>query len=443
MKHVEFSSVDESSGISAVTISPCSKIVVVGLTNGYVQFWDVLESGLRFTNKYQLPDKSIPQVLSFDKLSSLIAIGDGNLGNIYMYNIDGAFCSKFVGHSGPISSLSWAKDGAHFLSSSLDGRTIFWNTNYPKQSTLVAQNHEHVVYSQLMDCDHRHDSEDSTTLSEESKSLLIVDKNAVYFIEKDISQKNIKKEKECIYYHKQNLGEQIDISIPTMDKLCFHVHQNEVTCASFSLETSRVLTGCTGGTVSCLCYDTNRTLHVMSCGVQDSIAKVMFSPNDKYILSGNDKGIMHLWDGHTYELLRYFEWHTSRISATVFSKTNDFFVSGSVAGMIQTWSPVSGQLVSYGDEDKLNKDDASLPDMKTPSLSSMHKHSVGLLVLTYDESYVLSCSNVGEIRVFAARTLELIYVNTDIHVMDRYKSIFLRYKSSTPFLIGTTKSGLE
>ena len=96
MKHVEFSSVDESSGISAVTISPCSKFVVVGLTNGYVQFWDVLESGLRFTNKYQLPDKSIPQVLSFDKLSSLIAIGDGNLGNIYMYNIDGAFCPNLL-----------------------------------------------------------------------------------------------------------------------------------------------------------------------------------------------------------------------------------------------------------------------------------------------------------------------------------------------------------
>ena len=49
--------------------------------------------------------------------------------------------------------------------------------------------------------------------------------------------------------------------------------------------------------MSCLCYDTNRTLHVMSCGVQDSVAKVMFSPNDKYILSGNDKGILHLWMG--------------------------------------------------------------------------------------------------------------------------------------------------
>ena len=128
--------------------------------------------------------------------------------------------------------------------------------------------------------------------------------------------------------------------------------------------------------------------------------------------------------GKTYELLRYFEWHTSRISATVFSKTNDFFVSGSVAGMIQTWSPVSGRLVSYGEEGDSNKNDA-IPDTKTPSLSSMHKHSVGLLVLTYDESHILSCSNVGEIRVFAARTLELIYTNTDIHVMDGYNKVFL------------------
>ena len=72
--------------------------------------------------------------------------------------------------------------------------------------------------------------------------------------------------------------------------------------------------------------------------------------------------ILHLWDGQTYELLRYFEWHTSRISATVFSKTNDFFVSGSVAGMIQTWSPVSGRLVSYGEEGDSNKNDASIPD---------------------------------------------------------------------------------
>ena len=99
----------------------------------------------------------------------------------------------------------------------------------------MAQNHEHVVYSQLMDFGPRHDSEDSTIYSAESKSLLIVDKNAVYFIKKDISQKNIKKKKECIYYHNQNVEEQMDINTPTMDKLCFHVHQNEVTCASFSL----------------------------------------------------------------------------------------------------------------------------------------------------------------------------------------------------------------
>ena len=111
----------------------------------------VLESGLRFANKYQLPDKSIPQVISFNNVSSLIVIGDGILGNIYMYNIDGAFCSKFVGHSARFHPFLGSRWGP-FLSSSLDGRTIFWNVEYPKQSNLVAQNHEHVVYSQLMDC---------------------------------------------------------------------------------------------------------------------------------------------------------------------------------------------------------------------------------------------------------------------------------------------------
>ena len=440
LKHVEFSSVGESSRITAVTISPCSKFVVVGLANGYIQFWDVLESGLRSARTYQLPDKSVPQALSFDNISSLLLIGDGIIGNIYMYSIDGNLCSKFVGHSAPISSLSWDKDGAHFLSSSHDGKTIFWNTKHPEQNTLVAQSHEYIVSSQFNDCDYCHDSEDSTIYPKGSKSLLIVDKNAVYFITKDVSQINKGKRKEWIYYHRQAQDEKMNNVVPTMDQLCFRMHQNEVTCASFSLETSRVLTGCAGGIISCLCYDTNKTLHVMSCGVGESVTKVIFSPSDKYILSGNDKGIMHLWDGHTYELLRYFEWHTSGISAAVFSKTNDFFASGSVAGMIQTWNPVSGQLVRYGDEGGSGKTDDSIHDMKKPSLSSMHKHSVELLVLTNDESHILSCSNIGEIRVFVARTLELIYVNTDIHKSDGYKSIFVRYKSSIPFLIGTTKT---
>ena len=71
-----------------------------------------------------------------------------------------------------------------------------------------------------MDCDHRYDSEDSTTFQKSQNHFLLLTRMLSISLRK-IYRKKILKRKRMYLLSQAKSWEQIDTSIPTMDKLCF------------------------------------------------------------------------------------------------------------------------------------------------------------------------------------------------------------------------------
>ena len=473
LRHVEFSSVGESSVISSVSMSPDSKFVGVGLENGFVQIWEVLKSGLKFKTKFRLRNQTFAKVIAFNRNSEIVLVGDKIYGCMDVYKISGEHSFRCSGHIGSITSLSWAEDELHIVSSGSDGKTLVWDANTYACKGIVDQHHDTIISSGFVmnniDANAEKDFKDSND-DTKVKRILTVDKYSVKLINKILKEKKMFEQRNYINYHwsmplkNKSIGNysssiqlnnsvssqssKDDLNVPILDNLSLRLHQRKITCTSFSSDSSRALSGCAQGAINVWSYESGETLDILSTQVNDPVSQVQFSPTDKFILAGFNKGIIRLWNGTDYTFFREFEWHTSKISAITFSKNSEFFVSGSVTGVLQSWNTISGKFAKYasnvsnGDGNEINEDD--LNGAEILALNNMHKHPVELLILTRDETSVISCSRTGELRVFSVNTFELLYVNTDFQNLKGYKRIVFRYKaSSIPSIIGIIDGRLK
>eukprot|EP00943_MAST-04B_sp_MAST-4B-sp1_P008826 g8826.t1 len=449
LRRTEFSSVGESSAISSVAISPNSKYVGVGLANGFVQVWEVLTSGLKFKTKFFLQNQTYAKVISFNPISDIILIGGDLCGSIYVFDIDGKYISNGFGHVGSVTSVSWAEDKKHIVSSGSDGKTLLWNVDTYKCSGIIDQYHDGILSSSYLmpvsdvgSNDLRNDKNVSKTATKVSQ-ILIAGNCSVKLVNMQVDEQEDRDNGKCITIHlpakspiNRNLSlqnAQDKFNVPILDNLSFRLHQSKVTCATFSNNSSRLLSGCARGNVNIWSYENGEFLNILSSQINDPVSVVKFSPRDKFIVAGFNKGTIYLWDGETYSFLREFEWHTSKITSIAFSKSNEFFISGSVTGVLQSWESNSGRFAKYASKiDNTTDTDATKNNQSNTEvllLNNMHKYSVELLILTHDEANVISCCKTGEIRIFSVETLELIYVNTDFQNLNGYDQILFREKS--------------
>jgi WD40 repeat protein len=449
LRRTEFSSVGESSAISSVAISPNSKYVGVGLANGFVQVWEVLTSGLKFKTKFLLQNQTYAKVISFNPTSDIILLGGHLCGSIYAYDIDGRHISNGVGHVGAVTSVSWAEDKKHIVSSGSDGKTLLWNVDTYKCSGIVDHYHDAILSSSYVmpandvnSNDLRDDKCVSKTATKISR-ILIVGNCSVKLVNMQPDGQRDRDNGKHITIHRSTKtpigcdsslqNPQAKFKVPILDNLSFRLHQSKVTCATFSYNSSRILSGCALGNVNIWSYENAEFLNILSSQINDPVSVVKFSPRDKFIVAGFNKGTIYLWDGETYSFLREFEWHTSKITSIAFSKSNEFFISGSVTGVLQSWKSKSGRFAKYASKvDNTSDADAIKNDESNTEISllnNMHKYSVELLILTHDEANVISCCKTGEIRIFSVETLELIYVNTDFQNLKGYDQVLFREKS--------------
>jgi WD40 repeat protein len=70
-----------------------------------------------------------------------------------------------------------------------------------------------------------------------------------------------------------------------------------------------------------------------------------FSPDGRYIISGDLQGIIKLWDVESGKEIRSFEGHTDRVNSVCFSPDGRFLISGSSDKTIRLWDAFSGEQI--------------------------------------------------------------------------------------------------
>ena len=83
-------------------------------------------------------------------------------------------------------------------------------------------------------------------------------------------------------------------------------------------------------------------------GHKDSIEQVLFFPGQlQRIVSGSSDCVLHLYDGHTGDLIKKMEGHKSDIVKLAYSKCGKLLVSGDEKCQLILWDGITGQLVRY------------------------------------------------------------------------------------------------
>ena len=118
-------------------------------------------------------------------------MGDKIYGCMDVYKISGEQLFRCSGHIGSITSLSWAEDELHIVSSGSDGKTLVWDANTYACKGIVDQHHDTIISSGFVmnniDANAEKDFKDSND-DTKVKTILTVDKYSVKVINKILNQ---------------------------------------------------------------------------------------------------------------------------------------------------------------------------------------------------------------------------------------------------------------
>jgi WD40 repeat protein len=104
----------------------------------------------------------------------------------------------------------------------------------------------------------------------------------------------------------------------------------------FSPDSKTIVTGNNDGIARLWDVETGSEIRKF-VGHSDRIWTVTFSPDGKYIATANSDSTVRLWDTHTGKELRRFVGHTAGVENVVFSPDGKYILTGSDDGTARLW----------------------------------------------------------------------------------------------------------
>ncbi len=121
-------------------------------------------------------------------------------------------------------------------------------------------------------------------------------------------------------------------------------HTDDVTCAAFSGDGSRIVSGSYDGAVKV--WDANKGQGVVTLkGHRKCIFSVRFSADGKRIVSGSLDHTVKVWDADTGQEVRTLEGHAGSVLSVAFSADGKRIVSSSADGSMNVWDADKGGLI--------------------------------------------------------------------------------------------------
>ena len=115
-----------------------------------------------------------------------------------------------------------------------------------------------------------------------------------------------------------------------------------INSVSFSPNSKYIATGNSDNTVKLWAIESGQLLKVFT-GHHDTVNSVSFSPDGRYLATGSDDNTAKLWTVETGQLSHSFIGHQGKIKKVVFSTNSKFLATGSDDNTIKVWLAETGQ----------------------------------------------------------------------------------------------------
>ncbi|MBW4499030.1 MAG: WD40 repeat domain-containing protein [Scytonema hyalinum WJT4-NPBG1] len=287
--------------VSGLSFSPDGQLLASTGEDGFVRVWNLQGKLVEEWNAQQ--DKLWDIVFSLD--SQQLATAGGN-GTVKVWNLQGQELEKFVdpkqelekfvGHKGPVRSVSFSPDGQQLASSSDDTMVRIWDLQGRELKKF-----ENKKYAS---------SVSAISLSRDGKKIVSGGKDGtIRFWD----------------LQGQPLGEP------------FKGHLGDVKSVAFSPDGKKIVSGGKDGTIR-LWDLQGQSLGEPFKGHLGDVKSVAFSPDGKKIVSGGKDGTIRLWNLQGQPLSKPFEDHLGDVNSVAFSSDGKQIVSGGDDGTIRLWN---------------------------------------------------------------------------------------------------------
>ena len=139
-----------------------------------------------------------------------------------------------------------------------------------------------------------------------------------------------------------------------------------------------------------------------ACVLPDShqswVTIVIFSPDGKYIASGDGKGVIHIHNIKTSAKIKTIEAHQNYISSLVFTSDGQKLISAGGDTSIKVWDIFTGELLQ------------SIDGLELKSYENQDYYSILSLSLTPDQKYLVSNDTYyqNELKIWQLDSLKLV-----------------------------------
>jgi len=210
------------------------------------------------------------------------------------------------GHSGPVRSVEFSRDGLQLISGSQDNTVKLWSTDA----------------GQIVKSFRGHDGAVRAAVFAEADQVVL-----------SASADN--------HIKKWNIGQYEEVRV--LQGVVMEGHQDAILAAGFSPDGKQVVTASRDQTARTWDAKTGRTLKVFTEGHSFLASSALYSPDGKWLVTAAVDNTVRVWDADAGTQFAVFE-HTGRAAAIAISKDGKWLLTGADDKTAKLWDIATGKL---------------------------------------------------------------------------------------------------
>lgn len=334
--------------------------------------------------------KSAITYVTFSPDGSSFASGNSK-GIVLIRDIDQSMITHiFVEHSQPVTHLSYSPDGRYLATTSSDGNVLVWSL---ERNELVFNSHE------LNQTANKGGEKPTLTFAHFNKegnmlyyggsegklyyvklfqgsALKVATQNNPPFTSSDLHANG----KHILFGTKKDIR-LFNLDTQKMEKWIEACGGGEVIDVKFDASGTKIAGLCPDGTLTIWDMVTGEKLESKKVTKAGPSTQIAFSPDGKYLVTGDSKGTPKVWDATTMKKTSELEGHQGAIRSIQFSPDSKSILTGAADFQIKLWSFrkvfENVEIPVFNVPEKIGKLD-NTPVVSTPKVGSLEE-----LQLTY------------------------------------------------------------